>query len=213
MQEEKEIIRDNLEICPNCLEPNEKDLANCAYCGMPLRKQAETAGEIISSDSTDSTEKSVSDNSDESAKPNPPKAPAEEKKPNRGMAYAMRGMGIYLIFYAVTEIPRSLKVEDPKNRMLAIVSDIIYIVAGGMMAWPLFKDYLKKRQEKKEKESADLVDSQMPDNKGEETIHSSEIIEGTFTDNSNIPDEQVENPEAYQYEKEPVSQGDDHPSD
>jgi hypothetical protein len=97
--------------------------------------------------------------------------------------------------------------------MLAIVSDIIYMVAGGMMAWPLFKDYLKKRQEKKEKESAELVDSQMPDNKGEETVHSSNIIEGTFTDNSNIPDEQAENPEAYQDEKEPVSQGDDHPSD
>jgi len=207
MQEERQIIRDNLEICPNCLEPNEKDLANCAYCGMPLRKQAETAGEIISSESTEKPD------SDESAKPNSPKAPAEEKKPKRGMAYVMRGMGIYLIFYAVTEIPRSLQKGDPQERMLAIVSDIIYMVAGGMMAWPLFKDYLKKRQEKKEKESAELVDSQMPDNKGEETVHSSNIIEGTFTDNSNIPDEQAENPEAYQDEKEPVSQGDDHPSD
>jgi len=210
MQEEKEIIRDNLEICPNCLEPNEKDLANCAYCGMPLKKQTETAGEVLSSESI---EKPDSDNSDESAKPNPPKAPAEEKKPNRGMAYAMRGMGIYLIFYAVTEIPRSLKVEDPKNRMLAIVSDIIYMVAGVMMAWPLFKDYQKKRKEKKEKESAELVDSQTPDNIGEETVHSSEIIDGTFKDNLNNAEEQADDSKAHEYEKEAVSQRDDHPSD
>lgn len=207
MQEERQIIRDNLEICPNCLEPNEKDLANCAYCGMPLRKQAETAGEIISSESTEKPD------SDESAKPNSPKAPAEEKKPNRGMAYAMRGMGIYLIFYAVTEIPRSLKVEDPKNRMLAIVSDIIYMVAGVMMAWPLFKDYQKKRKEKKEKESAELIDSQTPDNIGEETVHSSEIIDGTFKDNLNNAQEQADDSKALEYEKEAVSQRDDHPSD
>ncbi len=210
MQEEKEIDRDNLEICPNCLEPNEKDLANCAYCGMPLRKQTEIASEALSSEST---EKPDSDNSDESAKPNPPKGPAEEKKPNRGMAYAMRGMGIYLIFYAVTEIPRSLKVEDPKNRMLAIVSDIIYMVAGVMMAWPLFKDYQKKRKEKKEKESAELIDSQTPDNIGEETVHSSEIIDGTFKDNLNNAEEQADDSKAHEYEKEAVSQRDDHPSD
>ena len=61
--------------------------------------------------------------------------------------------------------------------MLAIVSDIIYMVAGVMMAWPLFKDYQKKRKEKKEKESAELIDSQTPDNIGEETVHSSEIID------------------------------------
>ena len=207
MQEERQIIRDNLEICPNCLEPNEKDLANCAYCGMPLRKQAETAGEIISSESTEKPD------SDESAKPNSPKAPAEEKKPKRGMANVMRGMGIYLIFYAVTEIPRSLNVEDPKNRMLAIVSDIIYMVAGVMMAWPLFKDYQKKRKEKKEKESAELIDSQTPDNIGEETVHSSEIIDGTFKDNLNNAEEQADDSKAHEYEKEAVSQRDDHPSD
>ena len=101
MQEEKEIDRDNLEICPNCLEPNEKDLANCAYCGMPLRKQTETAGEALSSEST---EKPDSDNSDESAKPNPPKAPAEEKKPNREWLMPC-GDGYLFDFYAVTEIP------------------------------------------------------------------------------------------------------------
>jgi hypothetical protein len=207
MQEERQIIRDNLEICPNCLEPNEKDLANCAYCGMPLRKQAETAGEIISSESTEKPD------SDESAKPNSPKAPAEEKKPKRGMANVMRGMGIYLIFYAVTEIPRSLQKGDPQERMLAIVSDIIYMVAGVMMAWPLFKDYQKKRKEKKEKESAELIDSQTPDNIGEETVHSSEIIDGTFKDNLNNAQEQADDSKALEYEKEAVSQRDDHPSD
>ena len=35
--------RYNLEICPNCLEPNDDDLAVCRYCGQPLNPNAEPA--------------------------------------------------------------------------------------------------------------------------------------------------------------------------
>ena len=31
----------NLDICPNCLEPNTENLAVCKYCGMPLHQGAD----------------------------------------------------------------------------------------------------------------------------------------------------------------------------
>jgi hypothetical protein len=153
--EEKQITRNNQEICPNCLEPNNDDLANCAFCGMPLHgnpgvvelpsdhEDGNTNSEI-SSDPSASIQGSV-----ESAD-SPKGKSKKDDKINRGFTYAMRGMGLYLVVYSITELPRSLKLENPQDRKLAAFGDIIYLVAGCLMAWPLLKDYLDKRKQKQE---------------------------------------------------------------
>lgn len=153
--EENTTVKSNLDICPNCLEPNRSDLANCEFCGMPLHPDAAAADEG-SSVSTDTAETSiVSDGtvttvetSDEA--PAASEIPAEKpkKKENKGWSYAMRGFGIYIIFYAVSEGVRHFKLEPGQERRLGLISDVIYLVAGCLMAWPLLKDFLAKRKEK-----------------------------------------------------------------
>lgn len=153
--EEKQITRNNQEICPNCLEPNNDDLANCAFCGMPLHGNPGVvelpsdhadgkSNSEISSDPSTSIQGSV-----EPADSSKGKSKKDEKI-NRGFTYAMRGMGLYLVVYSITELPRSLKLENPQDRKLAVFGDIIYLVAGCLMAWPLLKDYLDKRKQKQE---------------------------------------------------------------
>ncbi|NMB94285.1 MAG: hypothetical protein GYA26_08680 [Flexilinea flocculi] len=153
--EEKQITRNNQEICPNCLEPNNDDLANCAFCGMPLHGNPGVV-ELPSDHEDGNTNSEIS--SDPSASIQGSVEPADspkgkskkDDKINRGFTYAMRGMGLYLVVYSITELPRSLKLENPQDRKLAAFGDIIYLVAGCLMAWPLLKDYLDKRKQKQE---------------------------------------------------------------
>ncbi|MHC1772433.1 MAG: hypothetical protein AB9907_12025 [Flexilinea sp.] len=147
--EENEPTRNNQEVCPNCLEPNSGDLANCAFCGMPLHDDPESLE--IQSENPDLNANSEKNNIEIIDKPSTGK-PKDEKdgKINRGFTYAMRGMGIYLVVYSVSELPRSFKIADSQNRKLAILGDIIYLIAGCLMAWPLLKDYLQKRKEKQQ---------------------------------------------------------------
>jgi len=200
--EENEPTRNNQEICPNCLELNNGDLANCAFCGMPLHADPESleiqpentdVNTIAGSSANFNTDK---DNIEIIDKPSADKPKNEkDEKTNRGFTYAMRGMGIYLVVYSVSELPRSFKIEDPQNRKLAILGDIIYLIAGCLMAWPLLKDYLQKRKEKQQKEEifeesvidisdniqkntddpleADLVENDLP----QETSSVEEIVE------------------------------------
>ena len=154
MAEENEPNRDNLEICPNCLEPNAKDLANCAYCGMPLRPQTSETGEIIESPENRASGEETPEHETEQKKSAPPQK--AEKKTNT-WTKVMRGMGLYLIVYSIMEMPRSFQLENPNDRTLSIISNVIYLVAGGMLAWPMLKEYLAKRKEKQQGEGDNTI--------------------------------------------------------
>ena len=193
MVEETESNRENLEICPNCLEPNAKDLANCAYCGMPLRPQTSETGEIIESPENRASGEETPEHETEQKKSAPPQQ-AEKKKSN--WTRVMRGMGLYLIVYAIMELPRSFQLENPNDRTLSIISNVIYIVAGGMLAWPMLKEYLAKRKAKQQGEGGNTIiegEITSEDNdKDDNTIIEGEIISEdddkveTTSDSSNV---------------------------
>ncbi len=166
-----------VEICPNCMEPNTAGQTNCAYCGMSLHagENAENSAQELSADTSAAGTPGEADNT-APAKPQP-------KKQNKGFTYAMRGMGIYLIVYAISEIPRSLKLEKPQDRTLSLVSNVIYLIAGAMIAWPMLKEYLDKR---KKAQSGDIEEETAP------ALETKEVIEGEIVDQKNVdevPDE------------------------
>lgn len=168
--EENKTKKENYEICPNCLEPNRSDLANCEFCGMPLHPDAAAQVKAaVSETSTENTNAVVpapasGEAADETTQAEPSKttevptaepAAAPKKKENKGWTYAMRGFGLYIIFYAISEGVTHFKLEDPKERRLGLLADFIYLIAGCLMAWPMLKDYLNDRKKKKaEKEKA-----------------------------------------------------------
>lgn len=156
-----------VEICPNCMEPNAAGQTNCVYCGMSMHvgENAENPAQELSTD-TSATETPAEAENTAPAKPQP-------KKQNKGFTYAMRGMGIYLIVYAISEIPRSLKLEKPQERTLSLVSNVIYLIAGAMIAWPMLKEYLDKR---KKAQSGDIEEETTP------ASEVKEIIEGKIVD-------------------------------
>ena len=87
--------RYNLEICPNCLEPNDEDLAVCRYCGQPLSPDAE----VIDTAALPEDEKTLAENR---AAAVPEKKP--QKKQENGFRRVMPWIGLYLIYYAVTGV-------------------------------------------------------------------------------------------------------------
>ncbi len=157
MQDEGITKSENLEICPNCMEPNSEGSMNCAYCGKPMQETlADQADSLSESEAANRGNDGSAATDGQPADGNTPR-----KKQEKGgrFYYLMRGMGVYLILTAFTEIPRSLKIEDPKNRNLALLSNLIYIIAGGLLVWPLVKDFLDKRKKKREEASAEIVES------------------------------------------------------
>lgn len=135
--------RANLEICPNCLEENREDLAVCKYCGMPLRADGDVEMP---------TEEEIAEirSAEEQAPAEPqPEEKKEEKK--NGFRYAMRYLGLYVIVTAIFQLIDVFKNEtDPSQIKLGILANVIYIIAGVMMAYPILGDWLKKRKEAKD---------------------------------------------------------------
>lgn len=132
----------NMDICPNCLEPNTEDLAVCKYCGMPLHQGADV-------EAYEMTE------SEEELARNRAEAVPEEKKPAKkqesGFRRVMPWLGLYLIYYAITgciDINRQIKqaAEEGQtvNAPLAYGAQVIWFAAGVMMAWPLIKKGYRK---------------------------------------------------------------------
>ena len=126
----------NLDICPNCLEPNTDDLAVCKYCGMPLHQGADPDEYLMKAEA-----ENLEANRAE-AVPEEPKKPA--KKEENGFRRVMPWLGLYIIYYAITGIIETSHQEDLENPKLAYASWIIYIIAGVMLAWPLFKKGYRK---------------------------------------------------------------------
>ena len=127
----------NLDICPNCLEPNTENLAVCKYCGRPLHQGADPeAYEMPESEAT--LAKNRAEAMPEENKP--------KKKQEGGFRRVMPWLGLYIIYYAITGIIETSHKEDVSNYYLAYGAWAIYIVAGVLMAWPLImKGYRKLR--------------------------------------------------------------------
>ncbi len=132
----------NLDICPNCLEPNTDNLAVCKYCGMPLHQGADPEAF-----ERKETEEELAKNRAEAVPPeNKPK-----KKQESGFRRVMPWLGLYLIYYAITgffdvkrQIQQALEEGQPVNETLAYLSQVIWLAAGLMMAWPLIKKGYRK---------------------------------------------------------------------
>ena len=130
--------RYNLDICPNCLEPNDDDLAVCRYCGQPLNPNAEAA------DASAMPEDAKTLEANRTAAVSEKKG--EDKKKESGFRRVMPWLGLYLIYYAITgcfDIKRQIKAAEEAgeavNSTLAYFSQVIWFAAGVMMAWPLIK--------------------------------------------------------------------------
>ena len=122
--------RFNLEICPNCLEPNDEDLAVCPFCGQPLTPGAEIDPAVMAED-----EKTLKANREAAVSEE-----KEEKKPQEnGFRRIMPWLGLYLIYYAVTGVFETAHNEELKDVKLAYLSWVIWAAAGILMGWPLIK--------------------------------------------------------------------------
>ena len=153
----------NMDICPNCLEPNTEDLAVCKYCGMPLHQGADA-------EAYEMTE------SEEELARNRAEAAPEEKKPAKkqesGFRRVMPWLGLYLIYYAITgciDINRQIKqaAEEGQtvNAPLAYGAQVIWFAAGVMMAWPLIKKgYRKLRHLPDPEETEEAAETEAAEN-------------------------------------------------
>lgn len=129
--------RFNLDICPNCLEPNPDDLAVCPYCGMPLHPGAET-------DPSAMPENEAELAAARAAAAAPEKKDEKKKPQESGFRRVMPWLGLYLIYYAITGIIETSRQEELSSPALAYGSWVIYIIAGVLMAWPLIKKGYRK---------------------------------------------------------------------
>ena len=132
----------NLDICPNCLEPNTENLAVCKYCGMPLHQDADP-----DAFAAQETEAELAANR-AAAVPEPPK---KQKKQENGFRRVMPWLGLYLVYYAITgffDVSRQIKAAQAEgqqvNEALAYFSQVIWLAAGLLMAWPLIKKGYRK---------------------------------------------------------------------
>ncbi|MBQ6503342.1 MAG: hypothetical protein IJI57_05465 [Flexilinea sp.] len=132
----------NLDICPNCLEPNTENLAVCKYCGMPLHK-----GVDPDSFTAQETEEELAANRAAAV----PEQPKKQKKQENGFRRVMPWLGLYLIYYAITgcfDINRQIKAAEAEgqtvNTALAYGAQVIWLAAGLLMAWPLIKKGWRK---------------------------------------------------------------------
>ncbi len=192
----------NLDICPNCLEPNTDNLAVCKYCGMPLHQGA------------DSEAFEMKESEEELAK-NRAEAVPQEKKPAKkqesGFRRIMPWLGLYLIYYAITgcfDIKRQIQMAaeegQPVNAPLAYGAQVIWFAAGVMMAWPLIKKgyrklrHLPEEDEVEEEQAADPAETAgqtEADESGEIIAADEESLEAEADESSEIMDPDEETPE------------------
>lgn len=206
--------RYNLEICPNCLEPNDDDLAVCRYCGQPLNPNAEP----IDISAMPEDEKTLQANR---AAAVPEKKPA--KKQESGFRRVMPWLGLYLIYYAVTgcfDMSRQIKAAQEAgqevNTLLAYLSQGIWFLAGMLMAWPLIKKGYRKlrhlpEEDEEPAEAAPAPETEVPE---EDTAEEADADEADVTEaeDSEAEDFEAESEEpAEEPEADPAERPDDEP--
>ena len=212
----------NLDICPNCLEPNTENLAVCKYCGMPLHQGADpdtfTAQE---------TEAELAANR-AAAVPEPPK---KQKKQENGFRRVMPWLGLYLIYYAITgffDVSRQIKAAQaegqPVNEGLAYFSQVIWLAAGLLMAWPLIKKgYRKLRhlpEEDEVEEQAETENAETAEVTAAEDAESPDALPEAVTEETEADDvidasdsDEVPEPETYAETAEPSEAPEELPQD
>ena len=140
----------NDDICPNCMEPVAGGAAVCPCCGASMT-ESEPAGEI---QPTESASEAINDSggAEDAGTSGPQGESGGAKKPNV-MQNITRGMGVYLIYIAITNgyrvvsDPAALELEiGTKEYWLALVSNVIYLAAGLLAVWPWIREYLDKRK-------------------------------------------------------------------
>ena len=156
----------NLDICPNCLEPNTEDLAVCKYCGMPLHQGAEADEFIMKAE-----EANLETNRAEAAK----KKKKTVKKQESGFRRVMPWLGLYLIYYAITgffdvkrQIQQAVEAGQPVNEKLAYFSQVIWLAAGLLMAWPLIKKGYRKLRHLPDPDEAEAAEENAETTEGTE---------------------------------------------
>ncbi len=154
----------NLDICPNCLEPNTENLAVCKYCGMPLHKGADPDAFAAKE-----TEEELAANR-AAAVPEPPK---KQEKQENGFRRVMPWLGLYLIYYAITgcfDINRQIKAAEAEgqtvNTTLAYGSQVIWLAAGLMMAWPLIKKGWRKLRHLPDEDETETENTEVSEEAG-----------------------------------------------
>ena len=168
----------NLDICPNCLEPNTDDLAVCKYCGMPLHQGAD-AEEYVRQESEAELEANRAQAAPETKKP--------AKKQENGFRRVMPWLGLYLIYYAITgcfDVNRQIKAAEAEgqavNAPLAYGAQVIWFAAGIMMAWPLIKKgYRKLRGIPEPEEVEESAEETTGENPAEEAVSEDSVPEKT----------------------------------
>lgn len=202
----------NLDICPNCLEPNTENLAVCKYCGMPLHQGADP-----DAFAAQETEAELAANR-AAAVPEPPK---KQKKQENGFRRVMPWLGLYLVYYAITgffDVSRQIKAAQaegqPVNEALAYFSQVIWLAAGLLMAWPLIKkgyrklrhlpeeDEVEEQAETENAEAAEEVESAVENDESPDALPEA-VTEETETEDGIDEADEVPEPETYAEAAEP----------
>ena len=194
--------RSNLEICPNCLEPNPQDLAVCSYCGRPLHPVDEDSDEVMTED-----EQTLAAARAEAV---PAEKKPDRKKQQNGFRRIMPWLGLYLIYNAIISCieigqQRKLPTEEQPNFGLAYLSAAIWFAAGLLMAWPLVKKGWRKLRhlpEEEEEEQPETPQQDSPDEEAAEEETVSEVL--SKEDNAELSDDKAGAEEAFEKDEDPV---------
>ncbi len=179
MEEEK----NNLNICPNCLEPNPDDLAVCKYCGMPLHPGAEPVE--LNGENADglTSEEEMAENR-AAAVPSASNEKKEEPRKN-GFNSIMPFLGLYVLYSAyqtwqqVRAQIANPETEEAVNPTLGYVTVAIYAVAGLLMLRPWIEKAIEmirgpKAEEPAEAAAAETAETAETDEEPEAAVEACE---------------------------------------
>lgn len=138
------------EICPNCMEPVPAGTEICPSCGVKINEFVDTpAADLLSEVKPAAAREPPSKNG---ADPGEAAGGAKAKKPTM-MQNLTRGLGVYLLYFAITNgykvlsNPKALDLTPgTREYWLSLVSNVIYLAAGLLAVWPWIKEWIEKRK-------------------------------------------------------------------
>lgn len=138
------------EICPNCMEPVPAGTEICPSCGVKINEFVDTpAADLLSEVKPAAAGEPPSTNG---ADPGEAAGGAKAKKPTM-MQNLTRGLGVYLLYFAITNgykvlsNPKALELTPgTREYWLSLVSNVLYLAAGLLAVWPWIKEWIEKRK-------------------------------------------------------------------
>lgn len=185
-----------VELCPNCIEPIPFGATICPHCGEEL---AIVDGETVAASSVpaepaevtvETTNEAIGESGAGCPTGGCPLSGGQQPEKKNVMSNLVRGMGVYLIYFAITRTPEVLKFENPKEKWLGLTSNIVYLIAGILAVWPWVTEYLEKRkrvdealkaEEEAEKEAATDLAPEITDEDG---IIDAVVVTGSETESA-----------------------------